>query len=81
MDKIIHLRIRSTTGLVLETDATYVDVPMVNSRYGFLYNHAPLIGVLQAGKVRYDVDGKQNFIAIGEGMVKVEDNTVEILVR
>ncbi len=76
----MHLIIKSKEGVTVETDAVYVDVPMVNGRYGFLYNHAPLMGVLKAGKVRYDADGEQKFLDIGGGFVKVENNRIEILV-
>ncbi len=80
MDEPLNLIIITPEGALLETTASYVDVPLINGNYGILKNHAPMLGVVRKGKVRYDNNGEKKFINVNEGILHINDNIIELLV-
>lgn len=81
MDNPIHLQVITQTEVVVDVMAHYVDVPLVSGNYGILKNHAPLLGAVRNGKMRYDMDGESFFYQVEEGILSVNNNQVEILTR
>ena len=81
MDKKIHLRIITLSGVVLDDKVDYVLLPMVDGGYGVLYNHAPLIGALENGKLKYRIGGKDFFASVEGGIVQVADNEIIITTK
>jgi F-type H+-transporting ATPase subunit epsilon len=72
---------------VLTPNRQAIDEPVVSivapgtdGYLGVLANHAPLITTLRAGelKVKYE-ENREVLYAIGEGMLKVENNTAILL--
>jgi len=55
-------------------------VPAVMGSTGILYNHAPLLTVLEPGVLTYRMDGKEGCLAISRGFLEMRDNEAEILV-
>jgi len=54
--------------------------PAVTGSTGILYNHAPLITVLEPGVLTYKKDGVSGRVAVGKGFLEVRNNEAEILV-
>ena len=81
MEKTFHFQICTTDGATVDTEASYVNVPLTDGEAGFLPNHAPLLGALKEGVVRYTVDGETHYAAISGGVVSVADNEVILLAR
>ena len=56
-----------------------VVIPGVSGEAGLLPNHAPLVTTLHPGELRYVKDGKEEFLAIGEGFVEISDDNVSVI--
>ncbi len=55
-------------------------VPAEIGPTAILYNHAPLVTVLKQGVLRYQKDGVEGKIALGNGFLEVRENEAELLV-
>ncbi|MDO4581992.1 MAG: F0F1 ATP synthase subunit epsilon [Bacillota bacterium] len=55
-------------------------VPAEAGSTGVLYNHAPLLSVLQPGVLTYVSNGAEGRLAVGRGFLELHDNEAEILV-
>ena len=64
---------------LFQGEATYVGVPGVDGRMGFLENHAPLITVLRAGEVKVRTEKGEELFPVSGGVVEVSNNTVLVL--
>lgn len=73
------LRVVSPEGNVLKEEAEFVVLPGQTGEIGILPNHAPLITAMDAGVIRYTVNGSTHKISISGGFVEVADNKVTIL--
>lgn len=57
-------------------------LPTVDGKYGIMANHSNTIAAIVTGELSYRTpDGKERFAAVSEGMVKIEDNDVLVLVE
>jgi F-type H+-transporting ATPase subunit epsilon len=56
-----------------------VVIPGVSGEAGLLPNHAPLVTTLAPGELRYVKNGKEEFLAIGEGFVEISDDNVSVI--
>jgi F-type H+-transporting ATPase subunit epsilon len=60
---------------------TAVRAPGRDGSFGILARHAPLLGALSEGMLRYDVEnGATEVCAVGEGFVEVTKTGVRVLV-
>jgi F-type H+-transporting ATPase subunit epsilon len=65
---------------VFEGTATAVQVPGVSGSFEVLENHAPIISVLEKGKVRVRTQsGGSHYFAIDGGVIEVLQNKVIVL--
>ena len=55
-------------------------VPAEIGPTAIFYNHAPLVTVLKQGVLRYQKDGVEGKIALGNGFLEVRENEAELLV-
>lgn len=63
-------------------DITAVKVPGVVGEFEILNNHAPMVSLLKAGKVKYtETDGKSTNFSIKNGFVEILNNEVALLVQ
>ena len=77
----MKLEIVERSGLAFSGEVSSVVVPMVTGELGILPGHTPLLGVLQAGEVRYTtLDGVQHREPTGEGFVTLDDDEVMVVV-
>lgn len=63
----------------LEADAVFL--PGVMGEFEVLRNHAPIISVLAAGKVKWRVGEKMDSLEIPGGVVRLKDNAMQICVE
>lgn len=81
MDDRIHLQIVTPSAIVVDEMVHYVRLPLEGGSIGVLHGHAPLLGAVTAGVVKYTCGGEDNFAAVREGVVKVTSDEVVVLVR
>jgi F-type H+-transporting ATPase subunit epsilon len=55
-------------------------IPTLLGLTGVLYNHAPLLAVLEPGVLKYRKDNNEEHIAVGSGFMELKNNEAEILV-
>lgn len=91
----MYLEIVSPEATLFAGDVTSVTAPGVNGEFQLLSNHAPIVSLLQEGKVKIDgeitieeeyqhkfvknKDGKLT-LAIDSGTIEMNDNKVIVLV-
>lgn len=77
----IHFQIATADGVVCDSMASYALIPLSDGDVGVLSDHAPMIGALKEGVVRYVCEGEDHFAAISGGVLSVVDNDVILLAR
>ncbi len=80
MKNELNVRIISPGGVLLNERVDYVNLPAADGSIGILPGHSPLIAQLVAGDVKYRKDGAPSSFGIPEGLAKVADNTVTVIV-
>lgn len=81
MSDKIHFQIATADGVVCDSMASYALIPLSDGDVGVLSDHAPMIGSLKEGVVRYVCEGEDHFAAISGGVLSVVDNEVILLAR
>jgi len=82
MPKTFKLRILEADNPFYEGECESLVIPTTDGQYGILANHRNLIGAIVPGMVTYKISEKEEHIAsVSEGMVKIEDGEVLILVN
>jgi len=56
-----------------------VVIPGSEGELGVLEGHAPLVTTLLPGELRYTKDGKEESLAVGEGVVEITRESVAVL--
>ena len=75
----MHLEILTPEKKIFDGDVTIVTFPGANGSFQVMDNHAPLISLLNKGKVEYKgKEGSQSVIISG-GVVEVLKNKVVVL--
>ncbi len=77
----IHFQIATAEGVVCDSMASYALIPLSDGDVGVLADHAPMIGALKEGVVKYVSEGADHFAAISGGVLSVADNEVILLAR
>ena len=77
----IHFQIATADGVVCDSMASHALIPLSDGDVGVLSDHAPMIGALKEGVVRYVCEGEDHFAAISGGVLSVVDNEVILLAR
>ena len=81
MTDTLHLEIITAGGAVVDTQAAQVTLPLADGEVGILPGHAPLLGALMCGVVRYTAAGKEHYCAVSPGTVNVAAGNVTVLAR
>ena len=81
MADTLHLEIVTAGGAAVDTQAQQVTLPLADGEAGILPGHAPLLGALVSGVVRYTSGGAEHYCAVSPGTVNVAANTVTVLAR
>lgn len=76
----IGLTVRGLEKEIFSGEVTNVELPGSMGRFQVLAGHAPLVGTLVKGIVRYTQEGERSELAIRGGVVEVLDNKVKVLI-
>ena len=79
MSNQIMLEVVTPHRLELQKHVDYVVAPTIDGVAGVLPGHIRLITRLATGVLRYEIDGKDNFMAVSEGFMEVTPQKVIIL--
>jgi len=79
MASSLYLEVVTPQRTVLSTEVNSVVVPATEGYLGVLSNHAPIITGLQAGLIKYRLEGKNYYLAVSSGFMEVSQNKVTIL--
>ncbi len=77
----IHFQIATADGVVCDAMSSYALVPLSDGDAGILADHAPMIGALKEGVVKYVCEGEDNYAAVSGGVLSIADNEVILLAR
>lgn len=78
--KSFLLKVYCTDKALFEGDAVSLSVPLDDGLYGVMANHANTIAAIVKGNMKITrKDGGIIFAEVSEGMMKIEDNEVLVL--
>jgi F-type H+-transporting ATPase subunit epsilon len=81
-DKPFDLDIITPERVVYRDKVVSFSAPGVEGSFQVLYNHAPLMSIIEVGKTKLQTAaGQEMFYATGGGFVEVKDNKVSVLVE
>lgn len=76
----MNLNIISPDQSIFSGEVSLIQLPGIDGSFEILNNHAPLISVLEKGKLKIiDSDNKTVFFEINGGLVEVQSNNVIVL--
>lgn len=75
----LRLEIVTPEAKVYSEDVEMVVVPGAEGELGILPQHVPLLTGLKPGELRVSKQGKELFLAVGEGFVEVTQESVIVL--
>ena len=75
----MHLEILTPEKKIFDGDVTIVTFPGANGSFQVMDNHAPLISLLNKGKVEYKGKEGSHSVIISGGVVEVLKNRVVVL--
>jgi F-type H+-transporting ATPase subunit epsilon len=74
-----HVAVITPEGTAYESEAQGVVAPGVAGSFGVLANHAPMIAALRKGVLRVQCPEREDFLAVGEGLLEVSGQGVLVL--
>lgn len=77
----LSLKIVSPEKIEFEGPVTSVTVPGCSGEFQILENHAPLISLLESGKVVYQTATGKYELMIESGFVEIQKNSVSLCVE
>lgn len=79
-DKQFHVEIITPEHLKFTGEAVMLSLPGVEGQMGLLANHAPILALLQPGRLTLQTRERTVNMAVGEGFVKMSNNRAVCLV-
>jgi F-type H+-transporting ATPase subunit epsilon len=79
MADALKLEIVTPAGVVYSEDVDMVTLPSIAGQMGILPRHVPLIAQMVPGEMIVRKEGRETFIATGEGLIEVTPDRVAIL--
>jgi F-type H+-transporting ATPase subunit epsilon len=79
MADTLRLEIVTPAGTVYSEDVEMVTLPSIAGQMGILPRHVPLIAQMVPGEMIVRKDGRDVFVATGEGLIEITGNRVAIL--
>ena len=79
MDKTLKLQIITPEGLAYSEDVEIVGLRSVDGQLGILPHHIRLMTQMVPGEMMVRRNGREQFLAVGEGLVEVTGDSVAIL--
>ena len=78
MPNTLKLQIVTPEGIVYSEDVEMVGLRSVDGQIGILPHHIRLMTQMLSGEMMVRKDGRDQFLAVGEGMVEVTSDSVAI---
>lgn len=76
----MKLEVISPEALIYKGEVALVQMPGALSPFEVLVNHAPMVSVLEKGKIKViDTDRNLFYIDIGGGLAHIEKNSILVL--
>ena len=75
----LTLRVITPDRIALDTQVQSVRVPGCDGHLGILPRHAPMVAALDAGLLRYRIDGKESVLFVSGGFAEVRNDTVRVV--
>src|ERR1700747_2576772 len=75
----LKLEIVTPEEKIYSEDVDMVTLPGAEGELGVYPNHVPLLTTLKPGELRVLKDGRETFLAVGEGFVEITGDTVSVL--
>ena len=79
MADTLKLEIVTPDGTVYSEDVDMVTLPGVEGQFGVYPRHVPLMTQMVPGEIIVHKDGRDTFIATGEGLIEVTGSRVSVL--
>lgn len=79
MSATLKLQIITPEATAYSEDVEMVTLPGSEGEFGVFPNHVPLLTTLNPGELRVVKDGKESFLAVGEGFVEITADSVSVL--
>ena len=79
MAATLRLEIVTPEATAYSEDVEMVTLTGAEGELGVYPNHVPLLTTLKPGELRVLKDGKETFLAVGEGFVEVKADAVSVL--
>ncbi|MHA2426602.1 MAG: hypothetical protein ACXADB_00980 [Candidatus Hermodarchaeia archaeon] len=77
-EKKFRLKVRSREGVVYEGDVTSISSFNEKGKFDVLAQHTNFITLIQKKLIIRDIKGTQKEIEVGNALLRVKDNTVEV---
>lgn len=78
--KVFNLNILAADHTFYCGECEFIVLPTIDGEIGILANHCNLVAAIIPGVLRYKVKGEQFVASVSEGIVKVENGEVLVLV-
>ncbi|MBL8857303.1 MAG: F0F1 ATP synthase subunit epsilon [Planctomycetes bacterium] len=75
----LTLRVITPDKIALDASVASVVIPGADGQIGILPRHAPMISALNAGLLRYTVDGRKSVLFVTGGFAEVRGETVRVV--
>jgi F-type H+-transporting ATPase subunit epsilon len=79
MAATLKLEIVTPEAIAYSEDVNMVTFPGTEGEIGVYPNHVPLLTTLKPGELRVLKDGRESFLAVGEGFVEIKADAVSVL--
>ncbi len=79
MAETLRLEIVTPDAKAYSEDVNMVVIPGTEGELGIYPRHVPLLTTLKPGELRVLKDGRESFLAVGEGFVEVTGDSVSVL--
>lgn len=81
-EKIMTLEIITPEKTELKAEINALSAPSVSGSLGILFNHAPIVALLDIGELSYkDMKNTEQVLAISDGVLEVHKNKISVLVH
>lgn len=77
---VLHLEVVTPERVLVSREVDTVVAPGNEGEFGILPGHIPFLSGISPGELRYEADGKKEFMAVVEGFAEVSDDRVSVLV-
>ena len=75
----LKVDIVTPAGTVYSKDAHMVTLPAAEGQIGIYAHHVPLLTRIEPGEIIVRTDGRDEFLAVGEGLVEITGDRVAIV--